>query len=97
MFDVSDSSVVRWEKGQEIPGPVKMLFALLIHGAPPFQSATDTEAASADAKHLGRLKLSLTDWDALEERRIKEGFPSVRDLLLSIIQAKLAEWRAAEK
>lgn len=80
LLRVSPTAVTQWEKGQEPSGPASLLLEHLIDGTPLFGS----EGADWD------MPLSLKEWEELERRRVKNGFPSVRDYMVHLVRQDMA-------
>lgn len=75
LLGVSPTAVTTWEKGQEPSGPALKLLRFLIEEIHPFNGSV------GHGKEFD-LPLSLAEWEELERRRIRRGFPSVRDYIV---------------
>jgi len=85
---VTGPTISRWEGGQGIPGPSQILLGILMFGDQPYTS-DDNAAAVEERKHFWQLKMTLEDWHKLEGLSSAAGFATVRDYLLTLIQAEL--------
>jgi transcriptional regulator with XRE-family HTH domain len=84
LLGVSPTAVTTWEKGQEPAGPALKLLRFLINNEHPFASPENSGAS-------WEMPLNLSEWEALEVRRIRSGFASVRDYLIWRVRKDLAE------
>ena len=79
---VSQSTPSRWAKGDPIPEPSQHLLRLLIRGVmPPGFSKPQDPAV---------LAFTPAEWRIMEICRVREGFESVNDWIVSKIRAYLA-------
>lgn len=85
---VTAPTVGRWEKGQEIPGPVQICLECLLDGKVPFQ---DVLEESPVKEAMWKLQMSLEAWERLDSLRLSGGFATVTDLIASLIQEELAQ------
>lgn len=92
-LDISDAAVNRWENGQDIPGPARLLLKMLINGEMPFAGIGPQKDTEKEAKNFWELQLTLEDWHFLEGMAANAGYADTKDYLLSLIQAHLKEQR----
>ena len=85
---VTAPTVGRWEKGQEIPGPVQICLECLVDGKVPFQ---DVLEGSPVKEAMWKLQMSLEAWERLEALRLEGGFATVTDFIAALIQEELGQ------
>lgn len=86
---VSGSTIQRWEKGQDIPGPVQLLLGWIINGEVPAPVALG-DSAEALKTAAWKVEMSLEAWERLEALRIAEGHPTMTDYIASLVMQELA-------
>jgi len=84
----ASSTVMRWQKGQEIPGDTQILLKLLIRGEMPFREE-NTPRQVRDA--MWELEMSLGTWEEINRRRIAGGYATVTDWIASLVREELHE------
>lgn len=87
----ASSTVMRWQKGQEIPGDTQILLKLLIRGEMPFREE-NTPRQVRDA--MWELEMSLGTWEEINRRRIAGGYATVTDWIASLVREELHEKQA---
>lgn len=88
---VSGPTVGRWEKGQEIPGPVEICLECLLEGKIPFQDSLE-KSLVRDA--MWKLEMDLEAWEKLDGLRLAGGFLTVTDFIASLVQEELNQGRS---
>lgn len=86
---VTGPTISRWESGQDIPGPAKVLLACLMFGEQPFQSEIESRAGNETARNLWKLKLSLEDWRKLEAMATVRGYAETLDFIFAVLREEL--------
>lgn len=89
---VTAPTVGRWEKGQEIPGPVQICLEWLVEGKVPFQ---DMSVPKTIRDEVLKVSMDLGAWEKLDGLRIAGGYASVTDMIGSWIQEELHQQTSA--
>lgn len=91
ILDVTNSSVARWEAGQEIPSPMQKLLELFFHNTNPFpgQSVPGAEGGSS----LRQLEFTLEEYEELRILAVRKGFQDVKAYICFVVKKHLAELR----
>ncbi len=80
LLRVSPTAVTQWEKGQAPSGPASLLLEHLIEGTPLFSA---TGEADWD------MPLTLKEWEEMERMRVRAGFLTVRDYMISLVRQEM--------
>lgn len=91
---VTAPTVGRWEKGQEIPGPVTICLECLLEGKIPF---TDVMDKLPIKEAMWKLQMSLEAWEKLDALRLAGGYATVTDLIASLVQEELGRENEGEQ